>query len=104
MSPGCTEIGKVKCVSGVDVYQRSHKPGIKEIMLAHFGGPDQELLVYSNLTFNIVKPYAAPDWLTKDHVAKTKLRYGRCHPPGPSPTKQNINFCIAVFISFLKIL
>lgn len=59
---GGSEIGEVEGVSRVDVHQRSHKAGIKEVVLAHFRGPDRKLLLYCYLTLNIVKPTARPHW------------------------------------------
>lgn len=105
LSPRSSEIRKVKRVSGVDVYQRSHKPWIKEIMLAHFRGPDQQLLVYCNLTFNIVKPGGAPDWLSQYHVARASSCFTTL-PPTRFPRRQNktLTSVLQRFMCFLKIL
>lgn len=49
-------------------------------MLAHFRGPDQQLLVYCNLTFNVVKPGDVPDWSFPCHVAElTRTQEGTTH-------------------------
>lgn len=105
LSPWSSEIREVKRVSGVDVYQRSHKPWIKEIMLAHFRGPDQQLLVYCNLTFNIVKPGGEPDWPSRDHVARASSCFTTL-PPTRFPRRQNktLTSVLQGFICFLKIL
>ena len=100
LSPRRSKIRKVKGVSSVDVYQRSHKPWIKKIMLAHFRGPDQQLLVYCNLTFNIVKPGGPPDWSSLGHV--TRLTPATRRTTHPAHYKQNINFCIRAVYTFFK--
>lgn len=49
-------------------------------MLAHFRGPDQQLLVYCNLTFNVVKPRGAPHWSSPRHVPElTRTLEGTTH-------------------------
>lgn len=51
LRPGRAEVGKVEGVSRVDVHQRPHKPGIQEIMLAHFRGarPAASTLLLSDI-------------------------------------------------------
>lgn len=51
LRPGRAEVGEVEGVSRVDVYQRPHKPGIQEIMLAHFRGarPAASTLLLSDI-------------------------------------------------------
>lgn len=104
LSPRRSKIRKVKGVSSVDVYQRSHKPWIKKIMLAHFRGPDQQLLVYCNLTFNIVKPGGASDWSPLNHVARLTPA-ARCTTHS-AHHRQNktLTSVLQRFICFLKIL